>query len=238
MQQNNLVKAIAAAAFGGAMLVAGTSAFADEANLTVKGTITPSACIPSFSGGGTVDFGTIKTGDLKADGYTKLGTKTVNLTIQCQTAKNAYFEIQDNQKTSALGTDVQSTLGVSGSEFVYGMGTTMIDDKQVNLGSYALSVDSKPTVDGASADDLGWERGGTNYQGGAKWLDNGKGTWYAAVRRTQVLWGLLPDNIDQYSAKTWVYPITVTAAINKGSLLPINEDVTLNGQATFTIQYQ
>ncbi|TKC90883.1 DUF1120 domain-containing protein [Trinickia terrae] len=230
MKQTKLVKALAAATLGGALLVAGASAFAaDTADLSVKGTIIPSACVPSFSGGGVADFGTIKTADLTANDYTKIGTKSVTLTVTCSTNKNVGFNVMDNSAASSLGADVLAALGTGSANNVYGLGSTTINGNAVKLGSYVLTVDSKPTVDGASYL-FGWvvPGSGTTYNTStARFIDGTGKIGYAATQA------------DSYgvAGKVFVFPITVTAAINKGSALPLTGDVSLNGQATFNVNY-
>jgi type 1 fimbria pilin len=242
MKQTQLAKAIGAMALGGALLLTGASAFAaDSADLTVKGNITPSACSPVFEGGGVVDFGTVKADALKANDYTKLTDKTVNLTVTCPTAKYVKFSVVDNQKTSSLGAAVQPTLGsasTNAANYVYGLGTTSIDGQSVNLGSYALSVNTAPTVDGSAAAGFGSQTTGGNLLGtwdkSAYWIVGDGSREYTAINAG--LLGVLPPSGN--SGKVFVFPITVTAAINKGSLLPVTEDVKLNGQATFQLVYQ
>jgi type 1 fimbria pilin len=238
MKQTQMAKAVAAMTLGGALLMAGASAFAaDTADLTVKGNIVPGACTPSFEGGGEVDFGTLRAEDLKADDFTKLDAKTLKLTVSCPTKKYVKFSVVDNQKASSLGTAVTSTLGAaSGDVYVFGLGSTAIDGKSVSLGSYGLSVDTLPTVDGNPAASLAYANTDGNILGiwntSAKWMKgDGSEQYTAGTSGLFNLAGSLPG-------KVFVFPVTVTAALNKGSLLPINEDVKLNGQATFQLVYQ
>lgn len=57
---------------------------ASSQDLTVKGVITPSACAPVVSGGGTVDFGKVSVRDLNADTYTDLPRETMLLSVRCE----------------------------------------------------------------------------------------------------------------------------------------------------------
>src|SRR5579863_2268788 len=107
MKYTKLVKALSVAAIGSALMgVWASASAADTADLTVKGNIIPSACVPTFSRGGVVDFGTFKTVNLNANGFTTLGTRDVQLTISCSSEKAVAVSIADNQNASSLGADV------------------------------------------------------------------------------------------------------------------------------------
>lgn len=70
-----------------ALLIASAHTFAaSSVDLTVKGLITPSACTPALSGGGTVDYGKISAKDLKADQQTFLPTQIVQFSVTCDAA--------------------------------------------------------------------------------------------------------------------------------------------------------
>ena len=60
-----------------------TAALADSVDVRVIGTIVPAACTPTLSGGGTVDYGTIKAQSLNATGYTTLAEKQLDFAINC-----------------------------------------------------------------------------------------------------------------------------------------------------------
>jgi type 1 fimbria pilin len=232
MKRTKLVKSLAATAIGGALTVAGALAFAaDTADLTVKGNIIPSACAASFSDGGVADFGTIKTADLNPNGFTNVGKRKLNLNVSCKTMLGVTFNVADNQGASSLGQSVASTLGVPAGDaatYVFGLGSTEVNGQPVSLGSYALDVtDGEVTV------------------------DNTKHPMVVATSADSMLWAIYPDHVGHspnlnYGAQTltfklrgmnFSFPLTVVAAINKGSLLPLNADVPLNGNATFNITY-
>ena len=74
----------------------------------------------------------------------------------------------------------------------------------------------------------------THNQGGS-WIDlaghpltvNGSAEQYTAAN------GLSP-----IAGKNFRFPMTITAALNKGSALQVAQDTPLNGQAVFTINYE
>lgn len=216
-----------AAVIGGALMITGASAFAaDTADLAVTGNIVPSACVPTFVDGNVADFGTIKTVDLPRNDYKNVGTRKLTLNVRCSSIKAVDFNVVDNQAASSLGADIAATLGVANAAHVYGLGTATIDDKSIKLGSYALSVATKPSVDGKSAEFRYAPYMGAEYTSPALFID------HAATRYAAVLQGNAAAKGTEFT-----FPVTVTAAINKGSLLPLSSDVDLNGSATFSIAY-
>ncbi|MGV2292043.1 DUF1120 domain-containing protein [Trinickia sp. YCB016] len=227
MKQTKLVKALVGMTFGGTMLVAGASAFAATADFTVKGTVIPASCNPTFDGDGKVDFGTIQASSLKDADYTTLTAKPVILTVTCSAPMRMDFGVVDNKTASSLGSAVTTALGVGAATYVYGLGATTINGQSVSLGSYAIKVNGKPTVDGTAAS--------FNYAV----ADSGQGYSTAATaiigNGTQVY--TAATNNGTTPGKVFVYPLTIAAVINKGSLLPLNGEVDLDGQATFTIGY-
>ena len=235
MKRTKLVKPLAATAIGTALMVWGASAFADDtAALTVKGNIIPSACVPTFSGGGVVDFGTIKTVDLNANNYNNVGTRGAQLTISCQSEKAVVVGVSDNQSASSLGADIISTAfdpkgKVYSSDYVYGLGATNVDGKQVSLGSYVLS--GKLKVDGANQDLVHQENGTWQILDFGSALMFSKNGAYGPFKVTSTTGG------EVMKGRKFIYDFQVTAVLNKGSLLALNEEVPLNGNATFTITY-
>ena len=67
-----------------ALLATTASAFAaDSVDVRVIGTIVPAACTPTLSGGGTVDYGTIKADTISATDYTVLPEKQISFLDPC-----------------------------------------------------------------------------------------------------------------------------------------------------------
>jgi type 1 fimbria pilin len=232
MKRSKWVKSLAATAIGGALSVTGASAWADDqADLTVKGNIVPSACAASFSEGGVANFGTIRTLDLNTNDYTNVGRRKLNLDVSCKSALGVSFTVADNQAASSLGKSVAPVLGVPAADaasYVFGLGSTEVNGQPISLGSYALEVKGHEVT-----------------------VDNKKHPMVVADSADSMLWVFYPDYVGhspnlnygaqtltfQLRGKNFSFPLTVVAAINKGSLLPLNADVELNGNATFNIVY-
>nr|WP_314528591.1 DUF1120 domain-containing protein [uncultured Pseudomonas sp.] len=59
----------------------GHAVAASSVDLSVKGSITPSACMPSMSSSGTVDYGKLSAKDLNADKVTRLPSEYLQLRV-------------------------------------------------------------------------------------------------------------------------------------------------------------
>ena len=107
---NTVLKTLTAATLllGSAHVLAASSV-----DLTVKGLITPSACTPTLSNGGAVDYGKISAKDLKVDQQTFLDSQTVQFTVTCDAATLMAMEAKDNREVvdiAQLNAELKSTV--------------------------------------------------------------------------------------------------------------------------------
>ena len=65
--------------------------------LTVKGTITPAACVPSLANNGVIDFGETSAGRLPATGSMTLAARSLTATITCASAASVAMTFKDNR---------------------------------------------------------------------------------------------------------------------------------------------
>ncbi|GCB06825.1 DUF1120 domain-containing protein [Ralstonia sp. SET104] len=230
MQLQTISKALLAAAAGSLFALGTSPAFAqDTADLTVKGAIVPAACSANFTGGDTVDFGTIKVVDLLPNSYNPLGTKSTELNLTCSSAKRVTFSMADAQATTKItAAGMYDVLGLIGGQrsptYVFGLGTGHANGSAVNLGNYVL-------VPGTSIIDS------VNYR--VLYSGNNGATWNSAATSHLVSQGLHSiGNSQPVSGTNFIIPMTVQAVLNKGSELQVASDTPLNGQAVFTINYQ
>ncbi|WP_296224484.1 DUF1120 domain-containing protein [Ralstonia sp. UBA689] len=228
MQIQTLPKAWMVAAFGSLFAVSALSAFAqDTADLAVKGTIVPAACSASFTGGDTVDFGTIKVIDLPADDYHFLGEKTTALNVDCAAKKQVTFSITDSQAgTEITNAKMYTALGNAtlSARHILGLGTVSVDSKAVNLGSYSISSSSRE-VDGQV---------GTNMHSSDEGLTWGSGTTFLTKDRVFSV----GDGKVLATGKSFKFPLKINAALNLGSELQVAQDTRINGEAVFSIKYE
>ncbi|MFL9923147.1 DUF1120 domain-containing protein [Herbaspirillum lusitanum] len=212
MKKITLLSTVAATAF--AMFTCAAYA-ADTAELKVKGVIKPAACTPSFSGGGVIDYGVIPASSLKADAYTTLPTKEVNLSITCDAAVKVAFKAKDNRANSVVSGIV------SEAEANFGLGTVA----GKNVGGYIINISRASTVDGAAANNI------YSLDSGKSW-SNGAGNVWNNGALFGFSTGSQPMSTKQLNAK-----LNVTTVLNKPANLPLTQEVPLDGSATFEVIY-
>lgn len=112
------------------LATASSALAASSVDLAVKGLITPSACAPTLSNGGTVDYGKISAKDLVIDNMTHLEPRTVSFTITCEAATLIALQGQDNR---------------AGSEYIgngrlFGLGLVNGNEKLGDYGFYLKNL--------------------------------------------------------------------------------------------------
>lgn len=106
------MKASLAALIAALLIAHGTPALAtSRVDLSVKGAITPSACTPSLSNDGLVDYGKISFQDLNPTGTTALPETTFKLAVNCEGASLFALQPQDN-RSSLPGSAASFRLGI------------------------------------------------------------------------------------------------------------------------------
>ena len=231
MQRQTISKALLATVAGSLFALGASPAFAqDTADLTVKGSIVPAACSANFTGGDTVDFGTIKVVDLLPNSYNSLGSKDAELTVSCSTDKRVVFSTLDMQAGSRI-TDsaMMSAVDTNSAAYIFGLGTGTTNGSPVNLGGYSLKV-TGAIVDGVNRTliystnpESSWSYTGASYAN----MDYNAGALVTGGYGTTPVQGT-----------AFKFPMTIKAALNKGSALQVAQDTPLNGQDVFTINYQ
>ncbi|WP_419245743.1 DUF1120 domain-containing protein [Serratia sp. NFX21] len=221
----------------GAVVCASSVFAADSVDLKVIGTITPVACTPTLSGGGTVDYGTIKADTLKADDYTVLPEKSLDFSITCdgnaKVAVNAFSGRMGSTVGDAEATNGASTipagitlLGDVTTVQAFGLGL----DGTKKIGGYSLKFDITSTkADGVAVDII--TRAGLT------------GTWFKSPTGSlvskpsyQPSWAAT-GTLTPVAFKTLANKLRVQAFINKASELDITKPIQLDGLATLELIY-
>ncbi|WP_226457440.1 DUF1120 domain-containing protein [Pseudomonas sp. AF03-9] len=143
---NTVLKSVAVALLAAS---SATAFAASSVDLTVKGLITPSACTPALSNGGTVDYGKISAKDLNIDQMTPLAEQSLQLTVTCDAATLMALDADDNRAGSNHGNDMME----------FGLG--LINDTE-KLGAMTLRLLS-PIADGVAVKAIGSEDGGVTW---------------------------------------------------------------------------
>ena len=236
MQRKRFSVALIAAAIGslfaGGVSVAFAQLTPQAADMSVTGTIVPAACSAAFTGGGEVDFGTIRLIDLPANAYSSLGSKDITLSVNCSSNKYVTFSVADLQSASRVADAAMYTALATSADptTVYGLGTGVVDSTTVNLGGYSI-LSGQPRSNGTA----GPIRFSTN--AGSTWRTD----WTSAILTLSSdgrLFAAFSSAGARTSATSFEFPLTIRAALNYGSRLQVAQDTRLNGQAVFSINYQ
>ncbi|APC15809.1 hypothetical protein BLL42_08710 [Pseudomonas frederiksbergensis] len=182
---------------------------ASSTDLTVTGTITPAACMPSFSNGGVIDLGKIQAKDLKLTTHTTLATTRMELTVVCDAPVSFALNALDNQP------------GTSFNDRGFGLGMT---DANERLGAFTPKV-LTVEADGVQA------RAIDSIDNGTTWA---AATWIFPDRLTSVgtVGGLVP-----IAAENVLMNVDVYAWIARADGLTLTDEVNFNGSATFEMKY-
>ncbi|MBJ2284315.1 DUF1120 domain-containing protein [Pseudomonas sp. MF6755] len=205
---NTVLKSLTAATLllGSAHVLAASSV-----DLTVKGLITPSACTPTLSNGGAVDYGKISAKDLKVDQQTFLDSQTVQFTVTCDAATLMAMEAKDNREGSDANNDeMEFGLGlINGTEKLGGMELRMLN----------------PVADSVPVATIG------SYDGGVTW-----GTERNLMRNNLIAPAVAGVNTP-IPVQLWTADLNVMPFIAKTSGLTLTNEVAIDGSVTLTVRY-
>lgn len=205
---NTVLKTLTAATLllGSAHVLAASSV-----DLTVKGLITPSACTPTLSNGGAVDYGKISAKDLKVDQQTFLDSQTVQFTVTCDAATLMAMEAKDNREGSDANND----------EMEFGLGLINGTEK---LGGMELRL-LNPVADSVPVATIG------SYDGGVTW-----GTERNLMRNNLIAPAVAGVNTP-IPVQLWTADLNVMPFIAKTSGLTLTNEVAIDGSVTLTVRY-
>lgn len=182
---------------------------ASSTELTVTGTITPSACTPGLSGGGLVDLGKISAKDLRQDRWTEISKDPMQLTVACDAATLFALDAIDNRA------------GTTFDEGAFGMGLTDAGEK---LGAYWVRIDTIQ-ADGQPA------RAITSINGGVNWVftDYIVEEFPTAVSTSGTPLPIPASNVSM--------DLEIRSLIARADSLTLTNEVTIDGSATIEVKY-
>ncbi|MGR3966349.1 DUF1120 domain-containing protein [Pseudomonas sp. 910_23] len=192
------------------LLNSATAFAASSVDLTVKGLIVPSACIPSLSGGGVIDHGKISAKDLKPDNPTVIGNHTLILAVNCDAPIQFALHSIDNRASSAISSS-------------YGLG--FINDTQ-KLGGYSLTLANPLAEDGVVVQPIASsDQGNTWFK--EKFWDPGLYMSIAAM----------DDDSQPLPVKDLLVDLQVQTFIMSTAGMDLSNEVTIDGSATLEVKY-
>ncbi|EJL85163.1 DUF1120 domain-containing protein [Pantoea sp. GM01] len=217
-----------------------TSVMANSVDLTVVGTITPAACTPTLTGGGAIDYGTMRPSQLDpADGYTVLTMKEIDFAIACDAPARVAIKAINGRP----GTVVGAAEGAGGFS-VAPTGVSLFGaadaptaglglDGTDKIGGFSLRIpNASVTLDGAAAAD-GLQRDA----GAATWNTGSNGLLFGNTAVREMTWSAAaaagaPGTFTNMAGK-----VQVQAFINKASELDLKKPIALDGMATIEVVY-
>lgn len=220
-----------------AVLATSTAVMAESIDVKVIGTITPTACKPTLTGGGTIDYGTINPNTLKKDEFTLLAEKQIDFAITCDAPAKVALKAIDGRTNTAAGTEANGsdfakdpTGKLFGSSDMYVSGLGLDGDKKI--GGYSLRLAAGTMkLDGVDVDGI--------------WTTDGSTTnWAGPVTLGTLFYSKTPYN--SWAKKGEKKPLAFTtlagklnaqAYINKASELDLTKPVKLDGLTTLELVY-
>lgn len=214
---------------------------AEHIDVKVLGTISAVACTPSLAGGGTVDYGTIKTSTLSADSYTFLAEKQIDFSITCDGPAKVALQAVNGRKgtlpteipeNAFAGYDPSMTFFGRTEIFpVTGLGLDPAAAADKNrIGGYAIKMHTGALADGKVVDTLitGNDNSWLNTPLGGPMYHNTlqrSNSWAATGTTTPVAFTTLSGTL------------SVQAFINKTSALDLTHEIQLDGLTTLELVY-
>ncbi|MCS4246939.1 DUF1120 domain-containing protein [Pseudomonas sp. BIGb0164] len=189
----------------------GQALAASSVDLSVQGSITPSACAPALNNGGVVDFGKLSAKDLRPDQPTYLPRQNLQMTVTCDASTLFAVALKDNRAGSESNQDY------------YNFGLGLINDTE-KLGYFTVAM-SGPVADDVNV------RGIASFDGGVTWeresalVDDGL-TSFADMNT------LAPVPVQRL-----VTDLQVAGAIAPSQGLTLTNEVPLDGSVTLTVRY-
>ena len=189
------------------------------AQLVVRGTITPTACNLSLGGGGIIDYGTIRSGELSQTAFNPREEKTTSVAVNCGTTPAKFaLAVTDLQ----AGSKVTGILGAGYTEAQnFGLGAV----SSRRTGGYSVTLRDLRSS-GVVLNPI------MRVSTGAWQSSDGK----VAQAPSQYSWRngstVTPASISQLTGV-----IAVKAVINRAQDLDLTRDVTLDGRATLVLSY-
>lgn len=217
-----------------ALFISAQANAANEATLTVSGSIVPAACSTTLSGAGEVSFGAIAASSIRnapaGNTLVQLGSKDVTLSISCDAATSVGFKMIDNRASSAVTLATGTSVDGSDAQAYFGFGLGLAEN-DAKIGVYTVQVDTaNVTADSTSSHVVFTENVANGWRKGealpiTQMNDNRRIITIGNTAETAPM-----------MFETASFPMKVSAAVRTSSVLGYDE-ITLDGNATVSLVY-
>lgn len=201
-------------------------------NLSIKGTVKTGACMLTLDNGGVVDYGNISTDDLN-ERDNQLEHKYINLNFTCATATTFTFSAMDNRNTTESNAIIKGA-GINGDDQrtfnvqQYGLGKNSSGHP---IGAFAMAYDYTRTVANGKSVRIMFSNSGSPWGYPLAAFVNGDNNQQFAFTSKE------NDKKEFIAVTTAVVPVKISAALSSRTALGIKEQVHMDGNATFSINY-
>ena len=214
-----------------------SAASAQIVQVNITATTEPTACVPTLTRGGVIDYGNIKANTLSQDAYTVLPEKNVDFSVRCDAPARVAIRAVNDRPGSMAGV-TENAAGIAPAPVALfnqsnwvGAGLGM--DGTSRIGGYGLRIDSSSaTADGQGVSGIY----NTAESFTTPWIDSPGGNLYGTVGVHSLSWAM-PGSLDPVVATTFAGRISVQAYINRASQLDLSHAVHLDGQTTLELHY-
>ncbi|WP_312985560.1 DUF1120 domain-containing protein [Atlantibacter sp.] len=216
----------------GFLMMAGSAFSSDSVDLKISALFESGACTPSLSNGGEANFGDIPFGTLSKTQENQLGSRFLTLTIACTQMMPVGWTVTDNKKESLQALTIKAPKynneDLNDASYEFGLGKTAAG---VKLGAYAIYTD----INNVMAD--GIKVNVVSRYGGGNWYDSGAGEIKDDPTFTITASILVSDAYVPVAAKTFTWPLKVTAAVQSAHTLNLSDTTSLDGSTTISLVY-
>lgn len=230
-----MIKHVKSAASAAIVLMASSTPLwaVDSVDLKVSGTIMPTACTPTLSRNGSVDFGQIKS--LSSTNYTLLPEITTAITINCDAPAKVAIKPTNGRPGTLVGTEGVTGYGETPSEiklfgvgaFAGGLGTA----SEKLIGGYSMRIQQASLlVDGAPASVI------TSRDKGTTWMADSLGLMLYHSADLYTSWASVGNQLP-VAFRTMSATLGVEAYVNKSSELDMTQPISLDGLSTLEMVY-
>lgn len=210
------------------------SVLAESVDIRVIGTITPTACNPSLSGGGTIDYGSISPKLLEKDAFTYLDIKSLDFAITCDAPAKVALRARSNRDGTALSLDgkvwqVARDLPLFGGQYdAHGLG---LDSNNKGIGGFGLRFQTDSiTADSNKVDSI-------IKDGNGAWKKSPNGSLIKGAGIERLYSWSKEGTVDPVAFTTLAGTMDVQAYLNKTSELDISKPIRMDGLTTLELFY-
>lgn len=207
---------------------------ADNLDVKVIGTIAPAACVPTVSGGGTLDYGNLRPETLKQDEFTVLDEKQIDFTITCDAPAKVAIAATSGRGASAVKQDGSLAEMSSGHPLFGGTNAAAVGlglHGEKGIGGYGLRLAADTVrADGKPVDSI-QSHGNTT-----TWTKTEYGSLFNTTSQRYNSWAA-SGTLEPVAFTTLTGKLGAHAYINKASELDLTKPVQLDGLSTLQLIY-